>query len=47
VVAFHGRGQAGWDALGLAFPLADRPGPTREALATTHEAFSRRGLSAG
>jgi len=47
VVPFHRRGQAGWDALGLAFPLADRPGPTRDALATTRAAFSRRGLVVG
>jgi pyruvate formate lyase activating enzyme len=44
VVPFHRRGQAGWNALGLRFPLADRPGPTREALAAARATFSSRGL---
>jgi pyruvate formate lyase activating enzyme len=47
VVPFHRRGESGWNALGLSFPLAVRPGPTHEALATVREAFSRRGLLVG
>jgi pyruvate formate lyase activating enzyme len=47
VVPFHRGGQADWAAMGLRFPLADRPGPTRQAMADVREAFSRRGLTVG
>jgi pyruvate formate lyase activating enzyme len=47
VVPFHRGGQAGWEAAGLRFPLADRPGPTREALAEVRAAFSAVGLTVG
>jgi pyruvate formate lyase activating enzyme len=47
VVGFHRRGEPGWNAMGLGFPLATRPGPTREALAAARAAFRRRGLPVG
>jgi pyruvate formate lyase activating enzyme len=47
VVPFHRRGEAGWNALGLEFPLASRAGPTREALAAVRAAFRERGVPVG
>jgi pyruvate formate lyase activating enzyme len=47
VVPFHRRGEVAWNELGLDFPLAGWPGPTREALATVRAVFRERGLAVG
>ena len=44
VLPFHTLGTAKYDALGLPFPLADRPAPTREQAESVREVFRSRGL---
>ena len=44
VLPFHTLGSAKYDALGLPFPLADRPAPTREQAESVRAVFRSRGL---
>ncbi|MFD5463932.1 pyruvate formate-lyase-activating protein [Kitasatospora sp. NPDC127059] len=46
VLPFHKLGAAKWQALGLAFPLADTPTPTPDQTATARAAFAAQGLHA-
>lgn len=44
ILPFHTLGSAKYDAIGLPFPLADRPAPTAEQVEAVRGVFRARGL---
>ena len=44
MLPFHRMGDAKYDAMGIPFPLADRPAPTHEQAAAARAVFADRGL---
>jgi pyruvate formate lyase activating enzyme len=44
VLPFHQLGRSKYERLGLPFPLADTPAPTRDQVAAARAVFAARGL---